>query len=108
MNLLLVFIGWVIWNYTEFSISKDSFDEADLPFNFKAYFSKKWDNWIGSLLAAVCLLLIGHLGLGYDLVTTFSDKLEWSQLYYLGSGAFYESIVFGIRKMRGKTLADKK
>jgi hypothetical protein len=43
-----------------------------------------------------------------DLVQTFDEKLQWSDLYYFGSGLFSEMISYGYRKwIKKQTLADK-
>lgn len=108
MNFLMTFIGWFGWNWFEFTQAKDDYDARDEPFNVKHYIGKKWDNWIWTLIVATALYIIGYRGLGIDLVQTFDEKLQWSDLYYFGSGLFSEMISYGYRKwIKKQTLVDK-
>jgi hypothetical protein len=48
------------------------------------------------------LLYIGYKGLGIEgaFLSIDVEKLEWSDLYYLGSGFFTEAVIFGIKKYK--------
>jgi hypothetical protein len=107
MNFILTFFGWLLWNWFEFGEAKDRADDRDVSFNLRAYTRKKWDNWIGTLIVAGFLLLVGHAGLGMELVKSFNEKLGWSDLYYAGSGIAYEALVWLRRKVKNKFLMDK-
>lgn len=107
MNIIFTFIGWFGWNLFEFTTEKDVADNMDRPFSIRQYASKKWDNWLWTFVVATSLLFIGHAGLGMDLVKTFDEDMEWSDLYYLGSGILSEAVSFWVRKLRKKTLIDK-
>ena len=108
MNILLTILGFLGWNWFEFVQAKDTYDNQNTKFNFREYTAKKWDNWVWTLIVAVTLYVVGHAGLGMAFITTFTDKLEWSDLYYLGSGFFSELISFSYRKwIKKETLADK-
>jgi len=102
MNLLITIAGWFAWNAIIFRIDKDQYDEQDKPFNLKQYALQSYDNWIASAGLIPVLLWIGYKGLGIPgaLLSIDIEKLEWSDLYYLGSGFITEAIIFGIKKWK--------
>lgn len=107
MNFILTFFGWLMWNWFEFGEAKDQADERDVSFSVRDFTRKKWDNWIGTLIVAAFMLVVGHAGLQMELVKSFDEKLVWSDLYYAGSGILYEAITFLRRKIKKKALIDK-
>lgn len=104
MNFLLTFFAWLLWQWGEFSIAKNVYDDKDELFDVMHYASKKWDDWIGSLICAAVLLLIGYMGLGLELVRIIDAEHppQWSDLYYAGSGIFWELFLGAIRKFKAK------
>lgn len=108
MNFLITFLGWIGWNWFEFTQAKDAYDEKNEPFDLKKYCGKKWDNWIWTLICAACLYIIGMRGLGMALVQTFDEKLQWSDLYYFGTGFFSEAVSYAYRRwVKKSNLAEK-
>jgi len=107
MNFIFTFLGWLGWNVFELTSTKDEADNANQTFSLKEYASKKWDNWLWTLIVATGLLFVGHAGLGLELVKRFDESLEWSDLYYLCSGFISELVSAAIRKIRGKSLTEK-
>lgn len=103
MNILLTFLGWLAWNMFEFNMAKNQADDKDEAFDFAKYRSKKWDDWLTSLVAAIILLVVGHMGLGLELLRVFDTEHPptWSDLYYAGSGFLYEALKFLIKKFKG-------
>jgi hypothetical protein len=95
---MFTFLGWVAWNWFELSLTKDESDQRDEVFDLKKYTYKKWDNWVLTFIVATILFFVGHAGLGLALVKTFDEKMEWSDLYYLGSGFITELIIFSYRR----------
>lgn len=103
----MTLLGWIAWNFYEFKNAKDDHDDKNEKFDIGVYIYKKWDNWVWTLLCAFILLVIGHNGLGLDLVRHFGLDLQWSDLYYLCSGFASEAVSFLVRKFKNKTLVDK-
>lgn len=102
MNLLITICGWFAWNAIIFRIDKDQYDEQDKPFNLKQYALQSYDNWIASAGMIPVLLYLGYKGLGIPgaLLAIDVDKLEWSDLYYLGAGFITEAIIFAVKKWK--------
>lgn len=107
MNFIFTFLGWLGWNVFELMSVKDEVDNTDKSFSLKDYASKKWDNWLWTLIIATALLFVGHAGLGLELVKKFDESLNWSDLYYLCSGFISELVSALIRNLRGKSLKEK-
>lgn len=102
MNFIFTFLGWLAWNWFEFTQAKDIADDKGEIFDLKKYAYQKYDNWIWTLIIAFILLLIGNKELGMELVKHFDEDLEWSDLYYLGSGVFSEAVAYFVRIVRNK------
>lgn len=104
MNILLTLLGWLLWTWIIFNLAKNEYDDRNEIFDFKIYTAKNWDNWIGSIIAATFLLVIGHMGLGLDLIRVVDETHppKWSDLYYAGSGVLYEALILMVKKIRGK------
>lgn len=102
MNILLTFIGWLLWSWIGFNLTKNEADDKDIEFGLKHYALKRWDDWIGSFIAATFLLIVGHMGLGLDLIRVIDETHppQWSDLYYAGSGVLYEAILTIYRKVK--------
>jgi hypothetical protein len=102
MNILITVIGWFAWNAIIFRIDKDQYDEKGIDFPLKQYALQSWDNWLTSACMIPVLLYIGYKGLGIEgaFLSIDVEKLEWSDLYYLGSGFFTEAVIFGIKKYK--------
>ena len=104
MNFLLTFIGWALWTWIFFNITKDEYDDKEEVYTFGMYKNKNWESWVGSFLTAILLLIVGHMGLGLDLLRVIDEQHppQWSDLYYAGSGVFYEAIIKIAKKVKGK------
>ena len=103
MNIVLTLLGWLAWNGFEFNMKKNVADAKDEAFPIGQYVSKKWDDWLMTLIIAALLLVIGHMGLGLDLLRVIDKDhpAEWSDLYYAGSGIIYEALKFAYEKWKG-------
>jgi len=108
MNSLITFLGWLAWNAIIFRIDKDKYDERGEDFPLHQYAKQSWDNWLTSACMIPILLWIGYKGLGIEgaFLAFDVEKLEWSDLYYLGSGFFTESIIYAIKKWRASKKTD--
>lgn len=104
MNIVLTLLGWLAWNGFEFNMKKNVADDKDEAFPIGKYVDKKWDDWLMTLIVAALLLVIGHMGLGLDLLRVIDSEhpAKWSDLYYAGSGVFYEALKFAYEKWKGK------
>jgi len=93
MNIILVFLGWSIWNFALFTIEKDRFDDEDKPFPVGKYIRSHWDNWLLSAIMIPVLIIVGIKGLDLTALP-FGDfqDFKWGDLYYLGAGAFSEMV----------------
>lgn len=102
MNILITIFGWFAWNAVIFRIDKDQYDERNEVMNIRQYALQSWDNWLTSACMIPVLLYIGYKGLGIEgaFIAIDVEKLEWSDLYYLGSGFFTESVIFAIKKWK--------
>lgn len=91
MNLLLTLFGWIIWNFTLFTIEKDKFDNTEKEFSFRVYAKTHWDNWVLSLFFIPVLIILGIKGFKLEAlpIDDFAG-MKWGDLYYLGAGAFAE------------------
>lgn len=103
MNIVLTLLGWGLWNLIEWNLEKNKADDQDKDFDGAAYRKKKKDDWIVSFFVAVFLLVVGHMGLGLDLLRVVDSEhpAKWSDLYYAGSGFLYEVLKFLIKKFKG-------
>lgn len=102
MNILITLCGWIAWNAIIFRIDKDKYDDESKVMDLRQYALQSWDNWLTSLCMVPILLYIGWKGLGIEgaFLSIDMEKLEWSDLYYLGSGFFTELVIFGIKKWK--------
>jgi len=104
MNIVLTVLGWALWTWIFFNLEKDLHDDKNESYGFwKDYKPKHWEEWIGSLIAAALLLVIGHMGLGLDLIRVIDSEhpAKWSDLYYAASGIFYEAVIRIAKKVKG-------
>lgn len=112
MNIVLVFLGWFIWNFALFTIEKDKHDDDGTPFPVKQYIKTHWDNWLLSAIMIPVLIIVGIKGLNLSALP-FGDfeDFTWSDLYYLGAGAFSEMVkhyvVVIIKKYSGPEMKIK-
>lgn len=86
MNIVLSFLGIFVWSYGHFYFLKNKKDESHEKMNYKQYVNDRWDDWAWCVLWAIILLVIGHYGLGVELLRTFNSDLTWTDLWYFGSG----------------------
>lgn len=100
-KILITLLGWGAWNVFLFNIEKDKADEANLFFSFSNYVQKQWDNWLASLFIVPILLWIGSQEMDIHI---FGDTgpLKWQDIYLLGSGFFYEAVIFSYKKWKEK------
>ena len=105
MNFFISILGWALWNWAEFEIKKRELDEDENPhtsYTFKEFKDRKWSSWIGSLLCIPVLLWIGSKELDINPLGSLigHESLGWNDLYLLASGAFWEIVLFVIKKVR--------
>lgn len=95
-------MGWLAWNVLIFRIDKDQYDAKGIDFPVKQYALQSWDNWLASFCFIPILWWIGYKGLGIEgaFLGFDTEKMEWSDIYYLGSGFFTEAIIFAIKKYK--------
>lgn len=119
MNIILAFLGWLIWSVGNFVVQKDD-DEDDgmcVPAEgvglwgyFKpyivAYEKKNLENQIFGFCVAVGLIFFGIAKLGLDAIPVGDvQHLQWNDTYYFCSGIVGEVILKLVRKYR-KTRKD--
>lgn len=104
MNFMISLLGWFLWNWAEFSITKESNDETEhgeKAFPLRAYLRTHWETWVGSFFTIFLLLWIGHRQLNLDPFEVVTGvKLGWNDLYLLGSGAAWDAIIFILKKVK--------
>lgn len=109
MNFYGTILGWLVWNLVELTLRQRELSEDgdnSTNFNIVEFAKQKYLQWITSLLVGFMLLWIGAKNLNLDpLAPLTGHALGWSDLYYLGSGAAFELIVFIVIKI--KKLANK-
>jgi hypothetical protein len=98
MNFMISLLGWFVWNIAELVIRQKELEEDNDPstnFYFGEYASKKKYTWIGSVACVPILLWIGYRQLNLDpLASIVGHPLGWNDLYLLGSGLFFELVIF--------------
>lgn len=103
-NFYGAILGWFVWNIVELIIRQEELDEDGDPntnFHFSQFAQKKKYYWIGSIGTCLMLLWIGSKGLNLDpLAPLTGHELGWTDLYYLGSGAALELLIFIVLKIR--------
>lgn len=103
MNFLGSILGWLVWNIAELVMRQKELEEDGDPntnFHFREYAEKKRFYWVGSFVTCFLLLWIGANELSLDpLEPLTGHKLGWTDLYYVGSGAAFELIIFIIVKI---------
>lgn len=106
MNILLTILAWATWNWFEYTMAKNEYDDRDEEFDKRKYWGKKKEDAILSALVAALLLVIGHMGLGLDLIRIIDadHPAKWSDLYYAGSGVITEMLKWAwvkFKKIKG-------
>ena len=98
LHYALALFGWFLYNLLIFNVSKDKVDNENKRFNYKAYVSKHWDNWLFTLCLAP--VLVYYMA---DLIVLFSQWLERDvpelEIYYLGSGVLTEIVYYLLSKL---------
>ena len=98
MNFMISIVGWFLWNWAEFSITKEAGDESEKKISLPHYAQGHWETWIGSLVMTTVLLWVGHRQLNLDpFEVVLGTKLGWNDLYLLGSGAAWDAFIFGFK-----------
>lgn len=101
MKILFAFITWLLWNVAIFSFDKNKEDEAHRKFPFMQYVGEKWDNWLGSLISCIALLLVMKLGFGVDVLKAINfTQLQWSDALIGASGPVWEASLWAQAKVR--------
>jgi hypothetical protein len=100
-NLLITLIGWFAWNVWLFSFTKDEYDDTKQVFPVKQYALEHYDNWLASLAGIPVLLVVGHYGLGQDVMGVLEvGAVKWSNGYYLASGVIPELAKYRYKKWK--------
>lgn len=105
MNFLISLAGWFIWNIAEAEVEKREKDGDGNPntnFSYKQYAKDHVLIWGGSFVCIFVLLWIGARRLD---ISPFGDLMgvdtkAWHDLYILASGAVFEAVIFGVKKVR--------
>lgn len=99
-NTVAALFAWLAFNVIVLRIEKDTFDSQNKGFPIKEYAAKTWDNWLASLVMIPVLLYVGYKKLNLGVVGEHS--IEWSDLYYLGSGFITELVIKAYEKWKNK------
>jgi len=101
MKILFALTGWALWNFAIFSLDKNGNDEKHTAFPLKQYALEKWDNWVGSFITCLILMLIMKLGYGIDVIKlTNISNVAWSDALIGASGPGFEIVMWLVGKVR--------
>ena len=90
--------GVFLYNWLAFTIEKDKFDKDNKPFEFRDYSSKRWDNWIWSLLCVPLIVVYGEQ-LWYYVMEYFEKDWKFLDVLYLTAGVVAEGLYWLLKKM---------
>lgn len=107
MNFIITILGWALWNLAEMQIDKDKYDkdgDDTTNFNFKSYAKGHAITWVGSFLCMFALLIIGYRQLDISPIGLMfgAETTGWNDLYLFGSGAAWDAVIFGFKKVKEK------
>lgn len=106
MNFMISILGWLLWNWAEFTMAKADMDDDGNPntnLSVREYANSHYPTWIGSLLCIPLLLWIGYRNLSIDPLASIvgvESSIGWNDLYLVGAGAAWEAFIFGVKKVR--------
>ena len=90
--------GVLLYNWLSFTIEKDKFDSKSETFNFRDYASKRWDNWIWSLLCVPLIVAKGDQ-LWYYVMAYYEKDWQFLDILYLSAGVVAEGFYWLLKKM---------
>lgn len=93
----LVAVGWLLYNFGQFSIEKDLRDEHDTAFPVWPYIKKYWDNWALNGLVGLAIIAVGSNKFDVSQV-----GVEWNDLYYLLPGPATEYLLKKYKAWKNK------
>lgn len=105
MNFMISIAGWFLWNWGEFTITKEEADNDNDPntvVTLKDFKNKKYPTWIGSLVCVPVVLWIISKQINLDLLAPIvffdgegkSGGFGAHDIYLLGAGAAWEAFIF--------------
>jgi hypothetical protein len=98
MNILLGLLGFFTFEWGNFMITKDSFDDAEKEFPYRSYCKKNWENWVFTFLIATIIILVGKMALDISVIPEWGMK--WNDLYHLAAGPVSAYAVKRIKQIK--------
>lgn len=104
MNFLITLVGWFLWNWAEFSITKEKDEETGKYTSLKDYAKNHYETWIGSFVCMFALLIIGYRQLDINPIGSLigAEGTGWNDVYLFGAGAAWDIVIFGFKKVKEK------
>lgn len=109
MNFIITLIGWFLWNWAEFSITKETNEETGKTTPFRDYMKSHFETWIGSFVCMFALLIIGYRQMDINPLGLLIgvEVNGWNDLYLFAAGGAWDAVIFIFKKIRNFFAARK-